>query len=476
MGGRMEKHLKVAYDTKEQPLLPPGHPYSRLLLAEVHAIDHGGIDAMLMRARPHGWVVRGKTTARAVKQNCFVCIRLAKETMEQIMAPVPDHRVGPTPPFLSTAVDLFGPFEIFGTINKRKTAKVWGVIFVCTTTTLTHVELMESYSTDQFLLALRRFMALRGAPARFQSDQGTQLIAAAKMVPNWDWSKVHRLVGESSCEWHAVPTQGQHYNGLAERLIGMLKKALKPVLESTKFTMAEMNTVMTEATYKVNSRPLARPTSDDNFGNIITPLHLQLGRATIAIPDMRFDQRADLSKRVKFVNNALAEFWDKYQHQVLAGRALSYKWRKENRNLKVGDVVEMIDQTSDTGWHCARVHEVKVGTDGRVRSATLMYKLPTEERFRTTDRPITRISLLVPVDYTNEEQIEPAEANASASASVPRELRAPAEVRAPEDSRKRVNFQMPRKTVLARKTWVPASSRMPRNAGRSQVGYPRDVA
>src|SRR5450830_1658991 len=47
MGGRMEKHLKVAYDTEERPLLPSRHPYSRLLLAEVHAIDHGGIDAMM---------------------------------------------------------------------------------------------------------------------------------------------------------------------------------------------------------------------------------------------------------------------------------------------------------------------------------------------------------------------------------------------------------------------------------------------
>ncbi len=58
----------------------------------------------------------------------------------------------------------FGPLSIVGTVNKRATTKAWGVIFVCTATSLTHVELAESYSTEAFLLALRRFMALHGAP------------------------------------------------------------------------------------------------------------------------------------------------------------------------------------------------------------------------------------------------------------------------------------------------------------------------
>ncbi len=67
-------------------------------------------------------------------------------------------------------MDLFGPLSIVGTVNKRTTTKAWGVIFVCTATSLAHVELAESYSTEAFLLALRRFMALHGAPKRFQSD------------------------------------------------------------------------------------------------------------------------------------------------------------------------------------------------------------------------------------------------------------------------------------------------------------------
>jgi transposase InsO family protein len=109
-------------------------------------------------------------------------------------------------------------------VNKRTTRKVWGVIFVCTATSLTHVEIAESYSTEAFLLALRRFMALYGAPKRFQSDQGTQLVAASKQVKAWDWTRVRQQADGVGAEWHVVPTGGQHFNGQAERMIGILKK------------------------------------------------------------------------------------------------------------------------------------------------------------------------------------------------------------------------------------------------------------
>jgi hypothetical protein len=56
-------------------------------------------------------------------------------------------------------------------VNKRTTGKAWGVIFVCTSTSLAHVEVAESYSTESFLMAVKRFMALHGAPRRLQSKQ-----------------------------------------------------------------------------------------------------------------------------------------------------------------------------------------------------------------------------------------------------------------------------------------------------------------
>jgi hypothetical protein len=50
------------------------------------------------------------------------------------MGPLPDHRVGPGPIFQSVAIDLFGPIEYQGIINKRQVGKGCGVMFVCTIT------------------------------------------------------------------------------------------------------------------------------------------------------------------------------------------------------------------------------------------------------------------------------------------------------------------------------------------------------
>jgi hypothetical protein len=84
--------------------------------------------------------------------------------------------------FQSVAIDLFGPVEYQQHVKKRQVGKRWGVVCVCTTTSALHVEFMDTYSTDSFLLALRRFMSIRGTPTRFQSDRGEQLVAAAKEV------------------------------------------------------------------------------------------------------------------------------------------------------------------------------------------------------------------------------------------------------------------------------------------------------
>jgi hypothetical protein len=78
-----------------------------------------------------------------------------------------------------------------------------------------HVEFMDTYSTDSFLMALRRFMGLRGTPTRFQSDRGEQLVAAAKQVSTWDFKEVIQWAGKKGIKWTLVPTGGRHFNGQA---------------------------------------------------------------------------------------------------------------------------------------------------------------------------------------------------------------------------------------------------------------------
>jgi hypothetical protein len=65
-------------------------------------------------------------------------------------------------------------------VKKWQVGKGWGVVFVITTTSAMHVEFVDTYSTDSFLLALRWFMCDRGTPTRFQSDRGEQLVTSKR--------------------------------------------------------------------------------------------------------------------------------------------------------------------------------------------------------------------------------------------------------------------------------------------------------
>ncbi len=105
-------------------------------------------------------------------------------------------------------------------------------------------------------------MAIHGAPSRFQSDQGTQLVVAAKQIRTWDWSKVQSEVGTRGAEWHLVPTGAQHFNGQAERMIGLLKPCLERAVAGRRYSYGELATVMAEAAQVVNSRPIARSPED----------------------------------------------------------------------------------------------------------------------------------------------------------------------------------------------------------------------
>ena len=71
-------------------------------------------------------------------------------------------------------------------VKKRTSGKTWGMLFVCYRTSAVAIEVMEAYSTNAFLLAFRKYIATNGVPDSIVSDQGTQLVLAAKKISNWN--------------------------------------------------------------------------------------------------------------------------------------------------------------------------------------------------------------------------------------------------------------------------------------------------
>jgi hypothetical protein len=112
-----------------------------------------------------------------MKFRCITSRALSEKTEAQLMADLPKDRLQlSTPAFYACSVDLFGPMKV--KFSKNKTIKTWGVLFTCMNTRAVYVDLAQDYSTDGFLMTLRRFMSVRGCPSVIYIDRGGNLIGA----------------------------------------------------------------------------------------------------------------------------------------------------------------------------------------------------------------------------------------------------------------------------------------------------------
>jgi hypothetical protein len=167
--------------------------------------------------------------------------------------------------------------------------------------------------------------------------------------------------------------------------------------------------VVAEAAQVVNSRPIARNTGDPETGGPITPLHLQLGRATVEVPRMQFKEAPRLTQRLQFIEEAKGQFWKKWMQQVFSGRMLNHKWTKNVRNVAIGDIVYLAEaETDDPTYRLGRVVEASPGEDGCVRTVRVQYTNPGKpvgkrSPPKTTTRPIHKVAVVVPAGYVFED-------------------------------------------------------------------------
>ena len=147
-------------------------------------------------------------------------------------------------------MDLRGPVIICDTVKQRTHKKVWIVIFNCTVTCAMYIDLTEDYNTDAILQTLRHFVCICGCPGEIKSDQGSQLIAAAKeiaeLVPKWDWTPIHEWAATKNIKWTLAPAEGQHQNGLSESMVKLTKPSITHKISGNILTFVELQPVLFE--------------------------------------------------------------------------------------------------------------------------------------------------------------------------------------------------------------------------------------
>ena len=162
---------------------------------------------------------------------------------------------------------------------------------------------------------------------------------------------------------------------------------------------------MFEVANLLNERPIGTKETDPNEGSYLCPNDLILGRASSSVPIGQWDEAENFKKRWKFVQQVINTFWRKWHRDYFPTLIVRQKWHTNKRNLQVGDIVLVQDNSAFRGnWKLGQVAEVKPGKDSIIRDVAIRYKNvgPGTKYTGTQDmlirRSVHRLVVLLPVE------------------------------------------------------------------------------
>ena len=113
---------------------------------------------------------------------CVTCRKFEGPPFKALQPPpLPECRVKEAPAFSYTRVDFAGPFMVRA-FQCSQSNKVWMALFTCYVTRAVHLDAVPDQSTLAFIRCLKRFVARRGLPKRFVSDNGKTFKATSKYL------------------------------------------------------------------------------------------------------------------------------------------------------------------------------------------------------------------------------------------------------------------------------------------------------
>ena len=243
-----------------------------------------------------------------------------------------------------------------------------------------HIEVTHSLDTDSFVQALRRFIGRRGKPEQIRSDNGGNFVKGSKEISNaiseWNHQKIDAYLLQHEVQWIFNPPTGSHHGGTWERCIRTVRKVLNAILNQQILDDEGLSTLLVEVESIINSRPITQVSEDPKDLEALTPNHLLLLRSEVPLTPGVFRKEDLYSKRRwRQVQYLADQFWKRWSKEYLPLLQTRSKWHRERRNLSIGDIVLLVDDTcSRNAWPLARIIETFPNSDGYVRRVKVKTK------------------------------------------------------------------------------------------------------
>ena len=303
----------IPEEAKLSIFLPKKHYWIELVVREfLEKLFHAGSSHALPQIRNRYWITQGRTMVRSVLHRCG-------PFKMPMMSAWPAEKMNKATPFTFTGLNYLGPFYVKGQPAK----KVWIYLFTCITVRAIHLEVVDDMTAEQFLMALRRFISRRGTPEEIILDNAPQF-KLTKTTVDKAWKsvitdeEVLSYIASKNIKWKFIVEFAPWMGGFYERLVGIVKSALRKAIGKKHLTKTQFKTFTTESEGIINSRPLVYVDDDINSANAITPMHFLNINPKIGTPVITEDDGKDPDYRQakETSSEQLLEFWKKGQTQL----------------------------------------------------------------------------------------------------------------------------------------------------------------
>ena len=149
-------------------------------------------------------------------------------------------------------VDYAGPIKFKAT--EKREGKAYLILYACSLTRALYLDLARSLEASEFLVSLKGLIARRGRPCTIYSDNGSTFIGAApwsKQVQNDE--KLNDFLAHHQITWKFNLSRAPWWGGQFERMIGLVKTAMRKTISNAYLTFDELKEVFLDVEIALTS-------------------------------------------------------------------------------------------------------------------------------------------------------------------------------------------------------------------------------
>jgi hypothetical protein len=383
--GRIGASEELTFDQKHQVIIPSCN-FAVGIVRDLHMMYlHPTKMTLQSMICQKYWIIKVKKTIKKVQHECIKCFRAKPTTTKQLMSDLPEARVVLTTPFVNTAVDYTGYYQLkTGTSRSTSTSKVYVVVFKCMCTGAIHLDVATDLSAQAFIAVLDRFVSRRGLCSQLFSDNATCFRGSDNLFKKM-LNSLHHDVKEycatKMIKWHFTTPRSPSAGGIYESGVKAMKHHLNRLLDRP-FTYEQFYTILCKIEAILNSRPITPMSNDPEDVRALTPGHFLIGRALTTLPESnQLDRKSAKVTHWEGLQKIQQKFWQLWYHDYLRQMQTRPAGFREEVKFKLGDLVLLRDENlPPMKWLLGRIVKMFPGKDKVVRNVRVKTQDGDKER------------------------------------------------------------------------------------------------